>query len=501
MHRLEVSHCDFNLLTEITENTFGSLDFIVNLSLSNNLITHLAYGAFNMTSLRTLKLSSNYINDLNSVLNLHNLRTLELSYNLIAKPINMIIFDNMKNLQNLNMNHNFISSVFGTSKTLFQRLEKLTFENNKIDLLPIDLLTNCKETFEILHMGKNHLHSMGYLPPSLVYLILPFNQITHLDWLRGEYKSLIYLDLRGNFIHEADIVIRKSIQTIHLSFNLISSFYFVPNIYEKFDPDGKLIDREPYYCKDLGLAHNNLDSVKNISGVPFYQVRMLTLHHNKLTSLDDDDLSSFKYKLDYLTLNHNRLTRLGNPFAHMYVLRFLRLDNNKLSKLNNTIFVALSLLQTLTLQENQIRSLSTNLFENLVSLTYLDVSSNFIKSLKFETFSTLNSLKALNLSNNGLEYLPRGMLDGTRLLSVLALADNNLTQVPDILLHFTPHLISLDLSGNQLLSLPSNIFMLTGKLEWLNLRDNSLDALPTLISLMSLKVLDAGFNFIKNIVV
>ena len=322
------------------------------------------------------------------------------------------VFADLEKLINLNLSHNFLSSLPGDFSIGLKNVLELDLSSNLFTELP-----------------KLSLPLLGYL----------------------YFTSNKVLSVETTYFKEfVDI---NHLNTLDLSHNKIS--IFPSAIFTK------LLD-----IYNLNLAFNNIIHI--ISQSVHLDISILNLKNNRLSTLPHDIFDGFTW-LSEINLQNNRLVELPD-FSSVRRLQSVYLSNNRLTIYLNSLR-ALRRIRYLSLRDNQFVHFQTKAFQ-FKSVTYLDFSGNRIDHLEPGLFIRCAKLRVLNAGYNKIDRLPLGIFDSCRLVVKLSLKYNNLSMLHDTVFQYMLSLQFLDLEGNNLVTLPSNTFTLNIKLRHLTLSWN-----------------------------
>ena len=246
----------YNQLTNLKANIFDECDCTI-FKLNHNQISNLSnLDIFaNLTGMRVLNLSNNYITELNrkhfTNKKLYELNTIDLSYNNITE-ISGNVFEKFVSIRLINLSHNVIRkigfSAFGTLPTL----------------LDLDLSYN--EIKEISNGGVSSLLSVKTI-------ILNNNQLVKM------------------------FPISVAVNSLHLQNNQI--FSISSNVFPMINA-----------VLEIYLDNNNISKLDNDAFANCLSLNTLSLSGNKLNEVPQGALSSLT-SLQNLNLNRNNLSRLG----------------------------------------------------------------------------------------------------------------------------------------------------------------------------------------------
>ncbi|EGD81869.1 hypothetical protein PTSG_13192, partial [Salpingoeca rosetta] len=266
----------YNLLTEVTRNTFVDLR-ITELDLSQNRISALESDAFsllpeltsinlesnNLTQLpnpafdsaeklAVVDLSDNFLGDLapGAFASLFSLRVLDLSNNDLGAIHTQFV---PGSLETLNLHDNRISAIAADAFGAGRRLRYITLDGNFLHQLPDNVFGHCR---------------------SLSALYLQGNQLTSItsDTLRGAHHTLTEVYLNDNNLLRIDDLGLPELRYLDLSFNSLTHFFL----------------NTSRYLIALDLSDNPLEAVPDLSALV-----QLQLFGQRNHTIPTFDLSKF----------------------------------------------------------------------------------------------------------------------------------------------------------------------------------------------------------------
>ena len=197
----------------------------------------------------------------------------------------------------------------------------------------------------------------------------------------------------------------------------------------------------------INCRHKSFSSIPTFQAedIPYYE---LTLAHNRITTIEDDDF------------NNINITRLD-------------LTNNQIHTISDNAFDPLSsMLEELVLEVNGMQALpvAIHVLTNLRILQLHGFEAAFPGPLPDEL---LAGLEVLHLSSCGINLLPLSEDTGYSLLE-LSLRDNRLNSFPSAILAAMPNLHTLDLSDISKEEIQADYFTAQSSLTNLDLSNNGI---------------------------
>lgn len=418
---------NYNRIGVLSSDILRAVKGLEQLSLNYNIIREIPEGTFkDLTRLEILSLYGNQIDEVNEDTFMGidaTIEMLDLGLNIISdiKPINY------PNLRNLNLEKNMIRNVTGV------------FNNVK--------------NLQLLNLGENDIAEIGRETfkgmTNLVVINLNNNKIRRLEPGVFENQYMVTVNMSGNRLEEIDTRSFSSLLDLHevdLSHNQINSikngaFDNIPNL------------------RKLHLQHNNLNTYTGdiYTGMGNdTELEVLDLSHNDINYLYPESFS-FHPNLRHVNFARNRLPFFPTQFIKdLVLLETLNLEANKISALEDEYFANMPRLRSLKLARNEITTISETTFQNSSQLQYIDLSHNNISELKDNVFNGILRLE-LDASHNNLSSLPRHILKKNKVfrLDYIDLSYNQFNSIPeDVLLDQYYSLETFKISHNRIRTLP-----------------------------------------------
>ncbi|XP_027368467.1 receptor-like protein 13 [Abrus precatorius] len=475
--------------------------------------------------LEYLDLSDNYFNGsvvIEGLCGLKNLLELDMSHNFISSLPKCM--SNLTSLTVLDISSTTLTGKFPSFITSLNSLKYFSlFDSNVDGSFSFNLLVNhSKLEVFLLSSVAHNLHveteSSPWLPTfqlkalqlgncnldSIPSFLLYQHELRLLDLsrnkLHGEFPTwILNNNLKLETLRLASNMFTGTLQlptSQHGLLNLrISSNKFGGQIPKSF---GSIFPNLSY----VNLAQNNFEGRLPSSMVEMLRVKILDLSNNKLSGEFPKHFFSNWSSLILLNLSHNNFSgRVIPKFSHHAKLNFLFLNNNHLGgKLEDGIFDKSSLI-AMDISSNMVSGRIPRWISNFTSLKLLSMSKNLLKAEVPIEMCSLVVIEYLDLSENSLSgSLPECLLH-MDLLRFLHLQKNALkgfmpNNISDIL-------YSLDLRDNEFYGqIPDVMFSNFAQLRYLLLGGNELNgSIPiTLCDLNELRIVDLSRNRLTGII-
>uniref|UniRef100_A0A804I1X8 Disease resistance R13L4/SHOC-2-like LRR domain-containing protein n=2 Tax=Musa acuminata subsp. malaccensis TaxID=214687 RepID=A0A804I1X8_MUSAM len=513
----------------------GQLKSLVDLDLSNNSLSLSEDDLANLSSLKYLDISYNFIelNKADDWIPSFQLQSLFMDFCQIGPTPQ---FPNWLRTQTT-LRQLYLSSA-GIKDMFFDRLpsslEYLDLSNNEITYDAQQYFPN----LIMLDLRNNSLS--GHLPPKILnmmprlkYLYLSNNKITGVKdmILDGHPSSLEQLDLSYNSLHESQLVSLGNLsmlQSLDLGSNnlkgmLPEGIKWLKGLVQLDLYDNSLRLSEDDLAnlpslKYLVISYNSIYLNKSDDWIPPFQLDTLLMGFCQIlpipqfpkwlrtqTTLSELYLSNTGIKetipnwlpsgLQYLDLSDNKIT--GEIPQFLPKLKYLFLSNNSFSgNLSLRITNIMSSLQWFDLSTNNMSGEIPFSYCQLRNLEGLQLSENNLSGEVPNCWKNSSNLLLLDLSSNKLVGGVPDSLCNLQTLESLHLSHNNLSgPIPHCLKSCT-ELSTLDLGHNNFIgNIPTWIGESLLSLKTLSLRSNAFNGrIPQLSSLSSLRILDLSNN-------
>ncbi|XP_043289095.1 protein artichoke-like [Venturia canescens] len=475
--------------------TSPSLDFINDLpsfvrgiDVSENRMTSLKKGIIVNDHLRILDIANNAISEIeNGALENTNLTSLNLRNNRLtntefAKSL-------PSTLKTLTLSDNCINELLPNTFSQLSHLHKISLDGNNITVIKKESLRGLNSVI-VLNLTRNKIESIesgAFRHLTSIYVLnLANNKLTNLN--EGMFDGLRYvvdLDLSSNSIKQIAHDSFKGLVKAHrlgLSFNQIE--HLETGIFAKVP------------ITELYLNNNKLSKIGN--GVfDWSTIVKLYLQNNLLSQINVAEFAGM-HKLKVLDLRSNvgmkveegfarnlgNVTELHLPEMPIKRREYVRSQINSrmiifaiflvpmvlaaptelpqnlyLPKIENGILKSIEVtgnepIDTLDLSGLGFAHVDANIFENLTHVKRINLANNGLASLPRTTFSNLTSLEHLSLADNEITSLERGQFAGLANLKFLNISNNPMKRI------FPGLLYGLGKSTNISVKLPHGIFVL-----------------------------------------
>ncbi|KAL1194343.1 Receptor-like protein 15 [Cardamine amara subsp. amara] len=525
---LDLSYSFFNGLFDDVEG-YKSLRRLRNLEimdLSSNLFNSSIFSFLNVaTSLTTLFLSSNNLDDhlhvkelkdlkklelldlswnefngtipIRGVCKLKNIEEIDLSHNILVGQLPLCI-TSLTGLRVLDLSSNFLTGKLPSALSNLEALEYLSlFDNNFEGVFSLGLLTNCSK-LKILKLGptsnSRQVESKRSWEPRF-----QLNVISERSWKPKFQLSVISLEAcnLGEVPHF--LLYQKDLRHVDLSDNQICGKFPYWLLENNTKQEVLLLRNNSFRSFHLPESDHNLFRLdvsvnkfdqlfpENIGWI-LHQLQYVNLANNGFQGNMPSSLVSMK-SIEYLDISHNNFQgKLPRSFLKdCYSLQVLKMSYNNLSGeifLESAKFTRVSYL---FMDNNQFTGKIGQGLQSLKSLRMLDISNNNLTGVIPSWIGELGELFALLLSNNSLEGEIHVSLFNTSNLQLLDLSENNLSGgIPSLVSYISPRVLLLQ--GNNLSgAIPKTLLVNFTALDLSNNRFSG--NIPEFINSQSIRIL------------
>ncbi|CAN9501042.1 unnamed protein product [Ophioblennius macclurei] len=348
-----------NVILEIEDGAFDSLDHLSELDLSRNSISCIT--DFNLYNLQTLNLSSNSVELFHSAPSgFYKLLSLDLSQN---KMLYFPLLPEGNMLEFLDVSHNRLQSVNVSGSAdkdtnlIFNQLRFLDLSYNQLKTLP-ECFFFCMGQLQVLNVSHNCLPAFSVsdrdLLPRVRVVNLSFNALRTLTLGQDALQALEKLLLQGNRLRTLD-------QTVFRRLPSLRFLQLDQNRLEVCPPEQNRSDcvslssvRSLQY---LHLAENRLRALP-ANAFADTPLKLLDLSLNPGLDLHRDSLSGLEHSLVHLLLRDNNMSSLDADLSSLRNLRDVDLSTNRLTALPT--WTRESAIESLNLQNNNLVTLESS---------------------------------------------------------------------------------------------------------------------------------------------
>ncbi|CAL9079761.1 unnamed protein product [Musa textilis] len=443
------------------------------------------------TTLRLLQLSSAGIKETLPNWLPSSLRYLDLSNNEITYDVQQYF----PNLIMLDLRNNSLSGHLPPKiLNMMPRLKYLSLSNNKITEVKDMFLDGLPSSLEHLDLSYNSLRGSQLVSLGNLYMLRSLDvRSNNLNGMHPEgikrLKGLIDLDLYSNSLSlsEDDLANLSSLKYLDISYN---SIYL--NKSDDWIPPFQLNALLMEFCQILPMpqfpkwlrTQTTLDKLYlSNAGINETIPNWLPSGLEFLdlsNNMIDGEIPQFLSKLKYLFLSNNSFSGNLSPRITntMPRLQWFDLSMNNMSGEIPFSYCQLRNLEGLQLYENNLSGVAPNCWKNSSNLLLLDLSSNKLVGGVPDSICNLQTLESLHLSHN------------------------NLSGSIPLCLKSCTELATLDLGHNNFIgNIPTWIGESLLYLKTLSLRSNAFNgSIPQLSSLPSLRILDLSNNNLSGMI-
>lgn len=454
-HRITYLWLKDNRIDHIDDYSFLNWMNLQTLSLQNNRLSRdnsISQRAFRpLKKLKYLYLATNDIEVVEFELPA-SVRMLELGNNHIVK-VESTVFRHAKNLEQLYLHANRLSSKGLPSMRRLKKLNQLTLANNELDVVP-----RLPRSVESINLRNNRFS--GKLPRTslarlrnLRELILLENQITEIQPNALARTRVDYLDLGNNLIHSVPKGLPDTLRVLKLENNRLDV----------------LSSAALAKLKDLAVLElhgNNIHSIDGSLRSSDLQIACIRLHNNNFTVFPE----ALPDSVQTLVLMHNNIKSISKRALKGFdQMTSLNIADNKLQskKVQGGAFRESKVLESIDLHNNELHRVPSL----PKTVTDLNLSGNNIQKLDKERIMRLKRLKHLNLDDNKIKRIPLEIFIHSTTLETLSLSYNSLEAIPKML---PCSLKKLYLESNEIHQITDGTFVQCQMLEEIHLKGNPL---------------------------
>nr|XP_023025965.1 protein artichoke-like [Leptinotarsa decemlineata] len=374
-------------------------------------------------------------------------------------------FQGLRGLE-LDFTGNFIKNISFIENL---NLTGLNLENNKIEILDLNILVPIKNANKIILKG-NQIREILPLKEFATFttIDLSFNRInvfnesylncffSSIDLSHNELEVITILDeyveyqtftkklvnLKGNNITSLGPYANQSFTCDELYLT-----YIPTDLPEKF-----------FVTKVFSLANTSIGSLNsyvfNMSLLQGFRRPIIDLSNAEISNISAFYLEGVNFTA--LNLSHNNLNKFNETIFEDSRISYLDLSFSKLSNLPNNTFQGLEYCETVNLTGNFLKTVEN--ICNHVQFVTIDLSYNKIDRIGGESFVNCSRLRFLNISHSGITYIHPGSFADLNSLYYLDLSNNNIMNIKEDAFINLYEIQTIDLASNTLGVLETNVF-------------------------------------------
>jgi adenylate cyclase len=294
-------------------------------------------------------------------------------------------------------------SVRGTSETL----SYLDVSSNKLSNLSPVLFEHLKslETLKLDHNSISSIPATISLLNRLRYLSISNNMLSNLPESIGQMESLTELDVHCNNLSELPVAIWKcSLTALNASSNLLENFPDPPKMLAPPVLNALSASSSTATLCDPENAQNMIKSANSPSPSRSKPLPAPPVPLQNTPSGRAPYAPPLAHSLRTLCLGDNRLPdEVMFPLSHFLSIRVLNISHNYITEIPRGKIPNMGLIVELYVSGNQLTSLPAEDIERLKSLRVLHVNGNKLTTLPAE-LGKINRLSVLDVGCNALKY-------------------------------------------------------------------------------------------------
>ena len=227
-------------------------------------------------------------------------------------------------------------------------------------------------------------------------------------------------------------------------------------------------------------------------------LRQINFSFGSIIEIEDDVFINTNLKT--LTLSYNKLMDTKFVATLPPTLMKIELNRNRITEIFRESFSKMNKLEVLVLNNNCITEIHRDTFRGLSSLKYLNLENNNLKKIEADTFKYLTALEVLHVKSNYITELELGVFADLKNIKRIYLSSNGLSKLTrGSLIDLPDSLEVLDLQDNALENLKPGIFDKSPRYKLLLNNNNILNLEDGIINLLHLRYLQLGDNLLTSI--
>ncbi|XP_066302806.1 insulin-like growth factor-binding protein complex acid labile subunit [Branchiostoma lanceolatum] len=358
--------------------------------------------------------------------NLENLFIVDLSGNQIDN-IGAKVFSGCSNLQTLLLSNSQVKSIEPRAFETQEEMLFLMLDQNKLvsvrsalfglkNLLTLDLHGNA-----IVSLNEDDFKDLVMLNS----LDLSNNVVENTGGTLRNLRSLGILNMNNNRLTKLSFDGMPLLTDISVSNNLLQS---MP---ERLD-----------VIKHARLLDISNNPILSLPGEQFASLNsLLKLDISNISAIQDgglvQDALSGLHSLVELRVESNVLNKVpSQALSAVKQIQILSLSHNKIATLDENDFVSVSNISNLQLADNMLAKVSDKALRPFTNLTQLDLSGNPLVHIPDWSFGNSTTLTSLRLGNAKLSVIDPAAFHGLKSVHSIDVTNNNLTWLPGDLLKY-----------------------------------------------------------------
>lgn len=426
----------------------------VNLTITDNIVWHIPNGSFiHLRNLQNLRLDHNYLSIINQFAfqGLHQLKTLNLSFNYIS-ALSPSLFKDLHNLTFLSLTRNRLKHLpHGIFTNLLNLHTLIIRQNNLANFSEIAESVTLLKNLTLLDLCFNTLtslsHSNASLPESLNTLYVCRNNLSTLGcepWFLG---SIERLDLSDNPQLPTNAFAGVNLSRVNY-LRLRSTRVNIVEFLEKSDINAGHVD--------FTATHLNTTTLVKLCELLKRKLKWITkliLAGNRFENLSNDTLAHCPPIMKTLDLSNTQMKEVKclNFVKRHTQIKVLIAEHNHFTFLPSCRYrVPFKQFEELRYRYNRILTVNDYAFYHTPNLKRLWLNINIIAFLRLKAFSGLRQLQTLRLDNNLLSDLFAATFEDLPDLLTLNLRNNRISVIFNNTFQNLKNLTTLDLGGNKI---------------------------------------------------
>lgn len=449
IHRNQRLMCD--ILDDLPQSA-------VNLTITDNPVRHIPNGSFiHLRNLQNLRLDHNNLSTIDPLAfqGLHQLRTLNLSFNSISE-LSPSLFDDLHNLTFLSLTRNRLKRLpDGIFAHLLNLRTLIIRQNNLTRFSEIAASVSLLKNLTLLDLCFNALTSLSHsnvsLPESLNTLYVCRNNLSTLGCQPWFLRSIQRLDLSDNAGLPTEAFAGVNLSRVNY-LRLRSTKVNIVEFLENSNIHAGHVDFTATH-----LNSSTLVKLCELLKRKLKKITRLILAGNKFENLSNVTLAHCPPIMNALDLSNNQMRNANclNFLKMQGGIKTLVVEHNhfhvlQLCRKYGEPFPLLEELSSLSYRYNRILSINNYAFYNTPNLRTLWLNINIVAFLHRKALSGLRRLQTLRLDNNLLSDLFNDTFEDLSDLKSLNLRNNRIAVIFNHTFRNLKNLTTLDLGGNKI---------------------------------------------------